>query len=391
MDNIISASKIIRRGSFKSYPEYLFTLAVANVFNTRGYKVSLDGMSIDASLLPSTAKDYLKLLLKKGAVILSDWDGEIDETVELPIDCSMFNEISIAEDNGTRLDWSIKYVKENYGKYASKFLAIDNLGDYLLYLSAYHIVNVMMGVTTKKLVLNFSEIEAKSNIVFIKLYAILDTIPWINQYLMLNVDFGNVKVDIDYDIFCNSMIWAGDTGLRSISEKIELLDKCGIKEGSVVVLYTRHGMSSSNPYGRIKEAKLMRIAERGDDFLGVTFINVNKTKEEVAADYNASSLTVKDAFRDFGKKSVHVSSTELSLVSVGISRYVYDEDMFIECLSDSEVVEKLVTIGGKVVSVEMSGRNAIYWLLKQYEVDFNEDVFKEMYFGDEVPLWDENN
>ena len=36
----------------------------------------------------------------------------------------------------------------------------------------------------------------------------------------------------------------------------------------------------------------------------------------------------------------------------------------------------------------MKGVDAVYWLLCQYNVEFDKDMYREMYMGDKPFLWD---
>ena len=74
---------------------------------------------------------------------------------------------------------------------------------------------------------------------------------------------------------------------------------------------------------------------------------------------------------------------------MGIENYFYDESQFITLISPTEKVNKLITIDGKQVQKEMSCIDAIYWLLCQYEIDFDREVYKHMYNNDQDLMWDE--
>ena len=49
---------------------------------------------------------------------------------------------------------------------------------------------------------------------------------------------------------------------------------------------------------------------------------------------------------------------------------------------------KRITVQGKEADVEMNEVDAIYWLLCQYEIDFDRELYKHMYNNDEDLLWD---
>lgn len=394
MSNEIQAKKIFQRSYFKSYAEFYLALALGNILNDRGYALNMDGMQVDADAIPSDMIKFQKRLLNDGAITLSLYEKGVGCLVEeafSDVVVDYFKEIPLYEDRGDILYWDFEYARENYGEYAKEFLNFKKMGYSLVHLVANHLVDVLFGKTKKKLVIYFDSQKAKSSFIYIKIYACLESMPWIKEYVDLRVDLDDYKVDLDYSFFCNNGKVAGHHRLHSIEEKHKLLDKFGMVEGSILILANREGMCENNPFGYIKSTTVMRLDEIGDSFLGVTCISINKTKEEVELDFYDIDDNVRYMFVDMLSKKPHQSSTELNIVGVGIDNHFLDEDKFITLLDDSEEVTKLVTIDGKQVNVNMSGIDAVYWILRQYEIDFDIDLFKKMYFKDKTPLWDTYN
>lgn len=394
MSNEIQAKKIFNRNYFKSYAEFYLALALGNVLKDRGYSLNMDGMQVDAESIPSDMVKFQKRLLNDGALTLSLYERGNSLNTEIAssdVEVGYFKEIPLAEDRGDILYWDFDYAKNNYGEYAKEFLNFNKMSYSLVHLVAYHLVDVLFGKTKKKLVIYFDSQKAKSSFIYIKIYACIESMPWIKEFVELDVDFDDYKVDLDYSFFCNNGKVAGHHRLHSIEEKHKLLDKFGMVEGSILVLAHRDGMCENNPFGYIKNTSVIRLDEIGDTFLGVTCISINKTKEEVELDYYDIDDNIRYMFVDMLSKKPHQSPTELSIVGVGIDNHFLDEDKFITLLDDSEEVTKLVTIDGKKVNINMSGVDAVYWLLRQYDIDFNIDLYKEMYFKGKTPLWDEYN
>ena len=50
---------------------------------------------------------------------------------------------------------------------------------------------------------------------------------------------------------------------------------------------------------------------------------------------------------------------------------------------------KRITVQGKEADVEMNEVDAIYWLLCQYEIDFDRELYKSMYNSSKDLMWDE--
>lgn len=393
MENNLSlmAKDIFKRDYFESYSEFYLALAMGNVLNRRGYTLNMDYMRIDADAVPPDMIKYYKRLLADGIITMSMYEksSTILEKAETDVDTSYFGNIELAKEIDGNLHWSIDIAKENYGDYKGKFLDLLTLGHTLVHLVAEHLVRHILNGENRKLIINLDSHKAKSTFLYVNIYSILYTMDWVRSLVELNVDFGDYKVDLDYSIFCNNGRVSGRYRRYSVSEKVELLKKYNMVEGSILVLWERQGMCENSEYGHVSGAKLFRLDEIGDNFIGVTFMSLNKTKEEVRQDYYDIDESIRYLFVDMLNKPPYLESCELDMFGVGINNHFFDESQFITVLDESEEVFKTVTIDGDVVTVKMSGINAIYWLLCQYNVEFDRELFKNMYFSNgETPMWD---
>lgn len=393
MGNELLAKEIFRRGHFRSYSEFYLALAMGNVLKNRGYSLNMDGMQVDADAVPKDMIKYYKRLLNDGAITLSMFESsKADlELAQSDIDTSYFNRIPLAQDNGETLDWTLEYARDTYGDYGRVFLEFLKLGNTLIHLVAYHLVSVILDGNKKKLVLHFDSQKAKSTFVYVNIYSCLQTLDWIADYVDLDIDFGDYRVDLDYSIFCNNGKVAGHHKIHTVSEKIALLEKYGMVEGSILELWSRDGMCENNEFGKVTGVTIIRLDEIGDDFLGVTSIALNKTREEVMQDYYDIDESVRSLFIDMLSKKPNQSSTELNLHGVGVDNHFLDEDKYLTLIDESAEVFKLVTIDGKVGNVKMKEVDAVYWLLCQYGIEFDRELYKEMYFHGKEPLWDMYN
>lgn len=394
MGNQLYAKDIFGRDNFKSYSEFYLALAMGSILKNRGMSLNMDGMSVDADAIPSDMILYYKKLLYDGAITLSMYERTKapEDVANTEVDTTYFDKISLYEENGDILDWSIDYANENYGEYRKFFLELLKLGNTLIHLVAHQLIRHILDGDNRRLVIHFDNQKAKSTFIYVNIYSCLQTMNWIKDYISLDVDFADYNVDLDYSIFCNNGKVAKRYKLYTVVEKLGLLNKYGMVEGSILVLWERDGMCENNPYGKITGAKLFRLDEIGDDFIGVTYIFVNKTKEETRQDYMDIEESMRPLFVDMLDKKPGTPSTELSIYSLGVENHFYDEDKYITLLDDSEEVYKLVTINGELVNLKMSGIDAIYWLLCQYEIEFDKNLFKTMYYRNGVePLWEMYN
>lgn len=394
MANELKARELFKRDYFASYSEFYLALAIGNALSQKGYCLNMDNMQVDVDAVPSDMVKYYKRLLSDGALVISmyerrEYTGELGGS---DTDISYFSKVKLVEESNDTLDWTMDFAKENYGEYSRVFLELLKMGNNLMHLVAYHLVNNILEGETRKLVIHLDSARAKSTFLYVNIYSILQTMSWVRDLVELDVDFGDFNVDLDYSIFCNNGRVAGRYKMHTVSEKLDIMERCGMEVGAILILWERSGMCENNEYGHITGAKLFRLDEIGDNFLGVTTIAVNKTKEEVKLDFYDIDEKVRYLFVDMLDKKPFMQLTELSIYDLGIDNYFYDESKYITLLDESEEVFKTVTIDGKVTNVKMSGVDAIYWLLCQYEIEFDRELYKKMYFrNDFEPLWDMYN
>lgn len=390
MGNKFLASDIFERNYFKSYSEFYLALAMGNVLMNKGEQLDMSGMLIDADSIPSDMINYFKKLMSTGAITIgteSSVSANITDS-NSDVDTSYFNEIPLTYEEDGTLNWSFEYARDNYGVYASQFLEFMKLGSTLIHLTAYHLIDVMQGKTSKKLIFHFDSYKAKSTFIYVNIYSILQTVGWLSKYIDLDVDFGDFSVDLDYSIFCNNGKVAGHHNIYSVEEKKKHMASLGMTEGSILALWERTGMCENNEYGRISKVSIIMLREVGDSFIGITRIALNKTKEEVREEYYDIPEHSRYLFVDLLDKKPHQESTELDICGIGVDDYFYDEAAYVTLLDNSSKVSKLITVDGKQAVTEMKEVDAIYWLLCQYDIDFNKELYKDMYMGGEDALWD---
>ena len=142
------------------------------------------------------------------------------------------------------------------------------------------------------------------------------------------------------------------------------------------------------PEGKIKSSKLIRLNEIGDTYLGYTEIYVNKTKEEYIEEFNELNETTRALVGFMEDKRAYTKESTMTIYSFGIDGYFNDEEYLLLRLDPGEVVYKSVMFDGKVQKIKMSGIDAIYWLLREYDIPFDCDLFKKMYSFGKTLLWD---
>lgn len=394
---MIKCEALIGRSYFKSYSEFYLALCMAAEMGRRGSKLDMSTMRVDKTMLSSFELDYFNYLKSTGCIYL---DG-VDTTSGNDIDSSCVKYYMDMENLTIMKDKMFEVKKDYYywstevmGNYSPDspmyFKRLNNVGNLLMHMCAYIIISEYLGEIEKKpFYVKFTGIEVKNTYYYINLYSCSNTMEWFSKFIILDTDLESGGIDVPYVIFCNNASVAGRTKHWTIDTKHDLMKKYGMDVGSIVILWTRGSMSASNIFGKITGATVARIDEIGDDFLGVQTIALNKTREEQVADYNSIDPGKQHLFTDMLNYKPAQFTKVLSLYEVGIDNYFKDEYMFITLLDTSEKVTKRVTINGKEADVEMSGIDAIYWLLCQYGIEFNRELYRRMYSDGKLLMWDE--
>lgn len=393
---MVKCEKLIGRNYFESYSEFYLALCFAAEMQRRGSKLDMTSMSVDKSMLSSFELDYFNYLKSVGAIYI-DGMKEIDVVLD-PSSISYYmdmNDITFMKDNMFEVRdgmyyWSTEVMDKPVDMKPMYFKRLPSIGNLLMHITAYIIIGEYLGeLNRRKFYVKFDGIEAKNTYYYINLYSCCSTMEWFRDFMVLDIDFGSSNVDINYSIFWNNGRVAGRSKHWGINTKHELMKKYNMDVGSIVVLWNRSSMSVSNPAGKITGTTIARIDEIGDDFLGVQTIALNKTKEEQISDFNTIDEDMQNLFTDMLNYKPAQFTKVLSMYEIGIENYFKDEYMFITLLDKSEKVTKRVTINGKTVDINMSGIDAIYWLLCQYGIEFDRELYRRMYNDGNLLMWDE--
>ena len=88
------------------------------------------------------------------------------------------------------------------------------------------------------------------------------------------------------------------------------------------------------------------------------------------------------------KKNLPCRRFELSYFGLGIEECFSTDDEYLLCKLDrTETVIKTVKVGDMTARRVMKAYDVVHWIFSQNNVDFDEEWFKNEYFGTEMPLW----
>lgn len=392
-----------------TYYEFLFVMALAAECGRRGTSLDVRNIRIlDKDMLSSDDLDYMRYLKEIGSLYdgskdcgIYERNSDEDKVEKRPkyyIDVDSITALysKLFEDREDCYYWCTDYAFKEYDTYANSLLHKKQIDNTILHLTAHMLVCFKFGERKQKLIkFYFKNLEVKTIYMYLTLLACSRSIPTLKG--IVEIDLDKVYIDsigdIDFNILYGTAIHAKRIKKWSCDEKFKAFHKYGFQKGSIAVLYERGRMSESNKIGSIVRASIIRIDDYNEDLYSragwkVTKFSVNKTIEEMEDDYYGIDEEYRDAFVDLLNPSLGRNTSFLSFETVGIGTYFSDEEYIMMPIERDEIVQKKVSIDGKTAIVELDDVDTIYWILNQYGVDFDKDLYKK-YYNDGKPLkWD---
>lgn len=399
---MILCRDIIKKPVLGSYFEFFFVMCLAAECHRLGMSLDMSGVGIsDPELLCKNDRDYKKFLESVGAI---NYGSEVKI---IPVESKEYQELEkpeyffdttqisaledkIFRDDGDKFYWEHNWAYTTYGTDYTKMLNPKNAGNLLLHLIAHHVIGFVLGrVVIKPILLDFNRHDSKSSGLFLPAYACSQSMSWFGEIVKFN--FEEEDETLDLKILYRQSMNAGRYAKHSVGKKEQALRKYGIEIGSVVVVYERGKISTSNAVGKIKGA-IIGIVQGYNvktRCLDMKMIALNKTKEEVEFDYYSIEPEYRYNFMDLLSFKVATHRETLPLYNIGVCDYFCDEGTLLGLLDPYERVMKSVTLKDRgTTEMEMSSIDAIYWMLCEYEIDFDAELYKEMYNHGDMLLWD---
>ena len=396
---MLRCEDVMRKTMLESYSEFYFALCLAAEMGRRGDALDMSNIKIDSSLLSDRELNYYRYLKSMGYINLGTPEdistnnkkvsvSDLKDYVDTKVFTDMFD--TVIKERENEYFWSTNWVRENYINAPLFMRSLANVGAVLVHLVAHLVVCFSLeDRKRKKIHIKFNAMESRNTSYYVNLMSCCLTMDWFKSLVYVDIEDAGASVDVDYSIFYNNGKVAGRIRDWGINDKKRFMEKYGMAEGAIVVLYTRKGVRENNPLGRIASSTIARIDEITKDEVYFTTCMLNKTKEEVLADYNSIADEHKPMFADLLEFKPKTFTERIPLYSLGIYNYFNSESFFICPIDKNETgLVKKVTVLGEVSDVFMSAIEAIYWLLCEYGIDFDKELYREMYNGGKELLYD---
>lgn len=174
-------------------------------------------------------------------------------------------------------------------------------------------------------------------------------------------------------------------------EKRAYLAKLGLGEGDIVAYYTRDKLQKNNYLKTISACHIAKIVKVKERSIILQLFNTTKTKAQGEADFENRTTAVKAMYldRQYYEK-LNSSMEEVDINDVGVEYMMFGELNFILPLWESDD-SKVMLVGddtGRRDLLVLPQNDLVYWILKEYGVQFNEAHFLETLFPDREPLYE---
>lgn len=175
------------------------------------------------------------------------------------------------------------------------------------------------------------------------------------------------------------------------AEKLAHLKKLNIKVGDVVFYYERFYKTQ---YNYVKEIAGCRLAiVRGIHARSIDLEIVNNVKTRYGYEVRFQNLSEEVRSMYCGSdsyKKYNSRFTSVELCDLGIEYLMYSETQFLCPLGESDDIVQLdvTDYKGRTGKYALRQNDTVYWILKDYGVEFNEKKFLETYFKDRLTSYE---
>lgn len=175
----------------------------------------------------------------------------------------------------------------------------------------------------------------------------------------------------------------------SHKEKFDRMKKLDMQIGDVVMLYEREKAQKNNYIKSIKSCFLAKINSIEGDMISFDLINTVKPKYHGKIEFDNHTTAVKKMYySNLPYEKLNVSRSTYSITEIGVEYLMYSEKFFILPLNQCDDVKvTYVSDGTRTDTLILHQNDLVYWILKDYDYEFNEDRFLAKYFKSSEPAY----
>lgn len=173
-------------------------------------------------------------------------------------------------------------------------------------------------------------------------------------------------------------------------EKLAYMKSLDMRVGDIILYYEREQEQKMNYIKKISGCYLAKIVSVDVRDITLELIHTVVPKFQGKEDFDDHTMAVKALYA--GSKpyeTIRTSRKTVSMADIGVEYEMFSENSFIVPLSSAvDVVPVRVTDGVREETLLLDQNNLIYWILEDYEYDYNRSRFIRMYFSQVEPVRD---
>lgn len=163
-----------------------------------------------------------------------------------------------------------------------------------------------------------------------------------------------------------------------------------IDTGDIVLLYERNYSTKFNYVKSIASCHVAIVRYISSTSVGLEVVNTVRTRHGSEIAYQNYTMAVKKMYCCSTKyKEWNASKKTFDISDLGIEYMMYTEGHFIVPLGQADDIVVLDVSDGDKRSAKycLHQNDAIYWILKDYNIEFNEEKFLHTYFPNSTPAY----
>lgn len=173
-------------------------------------------------------------------------------------------------------------------------------------------------------------------------------------------------------------------------QKLKYMRELGLVPGDLVLYYEREQEQKMNYIKSIAGCYIAKIVSVDQNDITLELIHTAKPKFAGKEAFDDHSMAVKTMYSDRKPyEYLNTSRITIAMADIGVEYMLYSEFSFIVPLNHaSDTIPTRVTDGVRKETLLLDQNNLIYWILEDYDYEYNRDRFLSRYFNGIRPVRD---
>lgn len=383
MRDVMYLSQIYPITKIETPAELYYIACLAKYLDKEGIDLSLSG--VDISEMNETYY-YPYLVLYKNNIIDCKIEGTLPTETKYEYD---FTEKEVVYKSKNPSEWVFDLVTDESYKNRRIFKCLHANKVYVNFL-AYITVNRLVYGVPKKMVFDFRVADVyiqktKNNWDICDLYLLDSYTTALDDWVDILLPSSNLAVaQLGYESFYNNVVYRqGVTDFIPVSDKLKLFSK-QFKVGDVVFLYKRSKGRAEDTNKTIESCQIAIVEAYDTREVKLLRLSGCETPLTVKKRIEAMPPKVQNMYSNDYHLKMNTISGSYSWIDVGVENLLFLEEYFITDLNCNDSTRLWFEKNGEEILLELDCADAVYAILSEYNIDFNKERFKKLYFSNRV-------